>query len=189
MQHLYDMIGVEQPLTAVSRALKQHAGSYRAPLVGAMHVTCSDESERECVDTFQDVFVNEMLPELKFHSHSPFRSANLGGRYEWGAVRIAEQHFATKETAEAFKVLVVKINSHVCVDDSSSPTRYGHMARYGQNSVFCGALHALLSGDVQPFARQLKEAFLSEGVDRIAALREIDENVRALSAAISNARL
>ena len=106
MQHLYDMIGVEQPLTAISRGLKQYARGFRAPIVGAMHVTCSDESERECVDVFQDSFVQEMLPELKFHSHSAFRTANLGGRYEWGAVRIAEQHFATPDTQGAFKVLV-----------------------------------------------------------------------------------
>ena len=46
MQQLYDIIGVEQPLTAISRTLKQYARGFRAPVVGAMHVTCNDGSTR-----------------------------------------------------------------------------------------------------------------------------------------------
>ena len=36
-------------------------------------------------------------------------------------MRIAEQHFATADTTDAFKVLVIKINAHVCVEDVSGP--------------------------------------------------------------------
>ena len=39
---------------------------------------------------------------------------NLGGRYERGAVSIAQQHYTTAAPEKGFKLLVVKINSHVC---------------------------------------------------------------------------
>ena len=32
------------------------------------------------------------------------RTANLGARYEWGTIRIAEHHFATPETYDGFTI-------------------------------------------------------------------------------------
>jgi len=95
MDTIRQLIGTEQDLEQVTRQLRFFVEGLRTPVVGALHVTCSDESEHECIEAFQRGFVDAVLPELKLWSRSPFRSSNLGGRYEWGAVRVAEQHYAT----------------------------------------------------------------------------------------------
>lgn len=157
-----------------------------------MHVTCADECEREAVDSFQHWFCEPLLPELKFWSRAPFRQANLGGRYEWGAVSIAEHHFATPQTRDGFKLLVVKINSHVAAHADHSTLSFGVMPRYEVESTFCGALHALLDGVTAPFIDELADAFASEGKPRLAMLRDpqqTDPALRMLLAAIVNTRL
>jgi hypothetical protein len=157
-----------------------------------MHVTCSDESERETAESFQHWFCDNLLPELKCWSRAPFRQANLGGRYEFGAMAIAEQHFATPPTEDGFKLLLVKINSHVAVHGGHGEPTFGVMPRYEVESTFCGGLHALLDGAAGPFLDDLAEAFASEGKPRLAMLRDpeqIDPSVRTLFAAIVNARL
>lgn len=192
MQHVRELVGKEHSLDTVSRTLRDFARGQKAAAVGALHVTCSDECERECSESFQQWFAQDLLPELKFWSRSPFRSANLGGRYEWGSVPIAEHHFATPATRESFKLLVVKINAHVCVDLTGGAPRFGHMSRYEVDSTFCGALHAMLDGASLPAIDSLKEEFLSEGKDRIATLNDpsaIDPGLRGLFAAIASTRL
>ena len=192
MKRLQDLLGKEHNLDTVSRALRDYGRSVRAAAVGAHHVTCSDECERECVEAFQQWFAQDMLPELKFSSKSPFRTANLGSQYEWGGVPIAEHHYATPETRDAFKLLVVKLNAHVAIDKSGTTVRYGRMDRYGADSTFCGALQALLSGAYLPALDKLREAFRSEGIDRLAMLRDpevVDQEMRALLAAVVSARL
>jgi hypothetical protein len=161
-------------------------------VVGAMLVTCADESEHECVTAFQKGFVNLLLPQLKFAQQSAFRIANLGGRYDWGAVRIAEDHYADAERVPVKKVIVVKVNSHVGVLEEHGVEKYGIMRRYEDTSHSCGALNALLSGDKRPFALQLAELFVSEGPDRLAILRDekqVDPEYRPLFAALVSARL
>ena len=115
MRRIQDLLGREVNLDTCNRALRDFAQSQRAAAIGAVHVTCSDECEREEVESFQQWVADSLLPELKFSARSPFRSANLGARYEWGAVRIAEEHFATPDSRDAFKLMLVKINSHVAV--------------------------------------------------------------------------
>lgn len=157
-----------------------------------MHITCADETEHECATAFQHGFAQYVLPPLKFAQNSPFRLANLGGRYEWGAVAIAEEHYATEASKAAWKLLVVKVNAHVAVARRGTHRTYGALERYGRSSACCGALAGLLEGVVAPFARPLREAFTSEGKDRLAVLRDpalVPEPVRGLYAALVSARL
>ena len=204
MERLRQLVGHEKTLKEVTQTLYFSADSLGSAAVGAMHITCADESERECADAFQHGFVRYMLPPLKPGSASTFRLANLGGRYEWGAVRIAEPHFATRDAGDRFKLLVVKINAHVALEDDPShhtglsevsetrPFTLGTWKRYGKESACCGALHALLEGHHEPFAEELREAFGSEGHDRVAALLDenrVDPTYRALYAAMVSARL
>jgi hypothetical protein len=161
--------------------------------VGAMHITCADESEHECVSAFQRCFVKYALPSLKFAQQSAFRIANLGGRYDWGAVRIAEQHFAKADGGGSHTLMVVKVNSHVGVlDRRDESTVYGIIERYGAESRCCSALHALLAGDTRPFVENLAEVFVSEGPDRLTALNDqyrVEPRMRLLYAAMVSARL
>lgn len=192
MKRLYDLIGTENPLDFNSRALRDFARTQKADLVGAMQITCSDESERECVESLQHWFAEDLLPSLKYSAQSPFRTATMGGRYEWGSLALAERNFTTPESEQGSKLLLVKINSHVAVVREGSGFAYGTMDRYGLESRFCGALHALLDGQQLPAVKNLREAFRSEGKDRVAMLNDseqVDPQYRSLLAAVAGARL
>jgi hypothetical protein len=192
MDAIRELIGREQDLEHVTRQLRFFVEELRAPVVGALHVTCSDESEHECIETFQRGFVDTLLPQLKLWSQSPFRSSNLGGRYEWGAVRVAEQHYATPESREGAKAILVKVNSHVSVAQTGTEVQYGPMERYQTESHACGALHALLENERWPFTDELRELFSDKAIDRIAILRDperVDPRYRYLLAAVLCARL
>jgi len=202
MERLRELVGRERALRQVSQALYFAARQRDNAAVGAMHVTCADESENECVDRFQQGFVQYLLPPLKFARAAPFRLANLGGRYEWGAIRLAEDHYSTPAADNRVKLVVVKINSHVAHEELGGPPdgtpaatprfRLGVYKRYGKDSHCCGALHALLHGASDPAAQELREAFLSEGRDRIATLLDdtrVDPPYRPLFAALVSARL
>jgi hypothetical protein len=192
MERLHGLLGEEREFADVCRELKYTLQGSGAAVVGALQVTCSDESEFECVDAFQRRFAQEMLPRLKYGNRAPFRIANPGGRYEWGTVRIAEEHFATQETEGRFKVLVVKINAHVALGRSGEGLCFGTMTRYGRDSCSCGALHSLLEGGTLPWLKDLEEIFHSEGRDRLAVLRDpaqVEPGLRPLFAAVTQARL
>jgi hypothetical protein len=180
------LIGQQQRLDRLSEALRTFARASRAPVVGAYHITCSDESEQECIMVFDREFVRPMLPELKYWRQSAFRTANLGGRYETGALAIAEEHYATPQSAADHKLLVIKLNSHVSRVDAEDGVHYGRMQRYDRECVYCGALTALLAGSDAGFARALRHTI---GDVRLAALRAADPDTRALSAAVVSARL
>ncbi|MBN2493375.1 MAG: hypothetical protein JXR96_02190 [Deltaproteobacteria bacterium] len=192
MRPILDLLGVESPLPTVCAALRHAAGALGFPVVGAFHIACADESERECVEVFQADFARVLLPALKQDLPSAFRLANLGARYEWGAVHVAEHHYALPASREAGKVLLVKVNSHVGIQPAGQGERYGKLDRYGQDSDCCGALHAMLAGAEGPFADELAEVFRSEGRDRAAALRDedqVDPALRSLYLAVVCARL
>jgi len=192
MERLIRLLGNEAGLDEVSLALRYHVEEERPAAVGALLVTCADESERESSEAFQMTFVEHLLPAIKFWNRAPFRCSNLGGRYEWGSLPIAEQHFALPATVDAFKVIVVKINAHVAVTVVGNRIHFGRMDRYQTQSTACGALHAMLDGLPLPFIGALQEAFESEGVDRLAILRDperVDPSQRALFAALINARI
>lgn len=192
METLINLIGSETDIEAVGRELYGFASGIKAPVTGGMLVTCADESERECIDAFQHNIADPLLPDLKFGERSYFRIANLGGRYEWGAVHIADDHFSTTAARRDFKLLLVKINAHVALDATSAGTTFGTMRRYDEDSVYCGALHATMAGDPRPFAADLGEALCSEGHDRIASLLDeskVPADQRSLFAALASARL
>jgi hypothetical protein len=192
MKRLTTLLGAEHGIDEINLALKSDVEEEGPPVVGGMHVTCADESELECAEGFQKYFVEPLFPELKYRERAPFRLMNLGGRYEWGAVRIAEQHFALPETRDAWKAIVVKVNSHVAVSFEGDDPVFGPMDRYDTESVACGALHGLLDGGRMPFAQDLRKAFNSEGKDRVAVLNDPDQvepPLRALYAAVVNARM
>lgn len=192
MTPLQVFIGTESELHVVGSALRRFAEELGAPAVGAYHVTCSDELERECEEAFQRWFAQAALPDLKPHRPAPFRSVNLGARYEWGAIRVAEEHYATPASRKTFKLLVVKINSHVAVRPTPEGPKYGLLDRYGCESAGCGALTGLFEGSSLPAVVELRRLFRSGDEDRMAALADpnvVDPHCRALLAAVTCARL
>ena len=198
MTELYDLVGRERSLPEVTQTLHDWAQTQHAAEVGALHVTCSDESERECVEALQRGFTDQLLPALKLARRSAFQLSNLGGRYEWGAAPLAEDHFLSERSRRGHTVLVAKINAHVAFEELPAATaaarqfRLGVWDRYGRDSTSCGALNALLAGKRSPFLDDLREAFDSEGHDRLGALRDsqqMDPLFRPLAAAVVSARL
>ncbi len=192
VENLRSHIAIEKPMDELNQTLRAVARLLRPAAVGALRLTCSDESERECIDSFRRWFVMPLLPTMKFWSKSPFRLANLGSQYEPGALGIAEDHFATPESRRSFKLMLAKVNSHVSVEGVGSEYVYGTMERYDSESVFCGALHALMAGSDLPFAKGLRETFRSGGKDRLAELLDpsrVNPRQKALAAALINARL
>ncbi len=190
MVRIHDLIAVESDAEAVSRALARFSSELGAATVGAFHITCSDETEGQCSRVFQRSFVEGQLPALKPGCRWPFRSANLGARYEWGAVGVAEEHFAL--SPDALKLLVLKINAHVGVNDTVDGPLYGKIDRYGQESSCCGALAGLLGGGDIPALDELGKTFRFDGKDRVAMLQDpgrVEPRHRALFAAVTNARL
>lgn len=182
----------DRPLGEVVSDLATRVRVHQPPAVGAFHVACADESEGECIDAFQRGLVDPLLPSLKHACHAPFRLRNLGARYEPGAIGVAEHHYATPETADAFKVLVCKINGHVAATGTGPDVRFGQMQRYHARSVACGALHAMLDGVDLPALSELREAFATDGIDRIGALNDpqrVPPQYRSLALALASTGL
>ncbi len=192
MEKLHKLIGRSFDVDDVARALYGFACDVAAPVTGALHLTCSDESEKECRDALQRNFAGHLLPRLKLGARSIFRIANLGARYEWGAVHIAEEHYSTAAARKHFKLMLVKINSHVCADDTVDGLSFGRMKRYDSHSTYCGALHSYMGGGSLPFTTELAEAFGSEGRDRLAVLLDdgvVPPECRSLFVALVSARI
>lgn len=183
-------VGQENLLDRSAYALKTAVRRLRPAVVGVHHVTCSDEAERENVETFQRCFVQDLVPRLKYGVQASFRTANLGARFEWHSVRAAENNFSPEVAPGGFKLIVTKISTHCAAHEAHGAVeRYGRMMRYGAQSTACLALHAFLDGAREPFCDELDELFHFEGLDRVAALRQIDEQYRGLALAITAARL
>ncbi len=192
LDNVLRLIGRERLTTEISRELYQAAFNVYAPVVGAVHIHCADEAEHESVQAFRQLFVNRLLPKLKTGQRGALHLANLGGRYEWGAVQIADEHFSTPEAQKRHKLLVVKINTHVGVYQGRSQESLGAIERYGRQSSCCGALTALLNGGTQTFLQELREVFQSENKDRVDMLSDdacVAPHLRALVAAVVAARL
>ncbi|MCP3917180.1 MAG: hypothetical protein GY711_16650 [bacterium] len=189
---LRELLGREWPLDEVARRLRIWVQHQRSSVVGALHVTCADEAELECREAFRRGFVRYLLPTFKFSTQAAMECTNLGSRYEWGAAGLVEDHFATARGAEREKIIVIKINAHVSVDQVDGKDRYGRMQRYDAETTYCGALQALLAGKDLPATAELAETFAMEGKPRLEALRDprcVDQELRALYAAITSARL
>ncbi|MCP5108387.1 MAG: hypothetical protein GY950_33680, partial [bacterium] len=198
MDELIKLIGHEYTIKKISRTLCSVAGGLRPRVVGAMHVTCADESEYECAQAFQKGFVQHLLPPLKSAHRSPFRISNLGGRYDLGAVALVEDHFrlpadhAGQVDQSKFKLIVVKVNSHVGVSSENGKERYGTLMRYGTPSTCCGALSAVMAVKRAPNLDEIRDLFLSGGTDRLAVLLDGGKTApehRSLYAAVLSAGL
>jgi hypothetical protein len=192
MGRLEDLIGAETDLARLSGVIQEHARTWGVAVVGAYHVTCSDEAEWECVESFQQCFAASLLPALKLGRRAVFRSINLGARYETGAIHVAEQHFAAGESSAGWKLMVAKINAHVGVRETQGGPEYGRLDRYHRSSACCGALAALMAGVDLPAVWELADAFASGGKDRLAVILDtsiLPERHRALVAAITSAAL
>ncbi len=190
---LHALIGVECKLESTSATLREYVEELAPAAVGACHVICSDESERECAETFRRWFANRLLPELKPADRAVFHTVNLGARYECGAVRVAEEHYAAPNiSAHGFNLMLVKINSHVAVCNADEGVEYGWLDRYGCRSACCGALTSLMEGSQLPAVKELEGLFALDGLDRVGTLLDTDRvpiEQRALLAAVVNARL
>jgi hypothetical protein len=172
MDELRKLIGVEATLDEVNTALREDTRRIGAAVVGAHEISCSDESQLECAQSFQRHFVEHLLPNLKVHVRTAFTTRNLGARYEWGSLHVAEHHYALPVPPGEFKTLVVKIHGHVSVTEKPGGPTYGEMSRYDAPSAACGALHALLAGAQVPAVEELRQTFSEGGRDRLAALRD-----------------
>ncbi len=185
-------IGVEQRPDELNRHLCRWGREFGSRVMGAVHITCADETEQSCAESFQRCLVDDTLPELGPGRRAPFRLANAGAQHEAGAVAIAEQHFALALGGAPFAVLLVKVNAHVGVCGSGPTSRFGPFLRYGRESTACGALHALLAGADRPFLVELRRRFAERGLDRVALLldeRGVAPDLRQLYAAVLNAQL
>lgn len=191
MLALRELIGAERAVSAVPRALCEHARAVGAPITGGVLVTCVDEAEAEQAQAFHDGFVRHALPALKFGHQSAFRLAMPGGQYEFAAIRTAERNFAAAGRPGERKLMVVKVNAHTGIAAHDGAPSFGYAHRYGGTTPCCGALHVLLSGGRLP-SPGLAEALGSEDLDRLAALRDpgcTDPRERGLRAALASARL
>jgi hypothetical protein len=201
MLSLHAYFGHERTLHENTQALHFAVNGLSPGVVGAMQITCADETEVECVRAFRRGFAQFVLPSLKSGVQAPFTLANLGGRYEWGAAGVAEGHFATGPSATRGKLLVVKVNAHVgCEPLPSTATSavrdlkfaLGRRNRYQNDTTCCGLLAALLSGATGPVVDQVRELFASEGKDRLGTILDeavIVPELRPLVAAVVSARL
>lgn len=179
-------------MTDVAHRLLQTARELDAPATGALLVTCADETETECARVFHEGFVEHIVPPLKADEPSALRLANLGGQYEPGAIRMAHEHFAAAVEAGDHLSMVLKINAHVARQVTRDGWSFGDLARYDGNGACCDALLGAVAGTPLPAAEGLRQTLGSDGLDRIAALRDeerVDPDHRALFAAMASTRL
>lgn len=184
-----DLYGRDHDPGHVHRELKFVTHAAGAGAIGAVVVSCSDESLNESSDRFAREFAQETLPSMKPGFRAPFRNITPGGIYVWGGARVAHANFATADLRGGYLLLLTKIEGHSAVLHDGQGMRFGRKPRYGTEGVFCGALNALLEDRTLPLLDDLKFAFEAEGKDRLGALREAPAEQRLLLAAATSARL
>ncbi len=188
LDELTTNIGVEQPLDRAAFELKSAVRRMRAGVVGVHHVTCSDEAEHEDADVFYRLVAKDLSPRLKLGVNGVFRTASLGARYEWGSLGAAEGNFGTTPRG-GFKLMLLKMSTHVGCIEEHTERQFGSFERYGTPTETCKALHLFADGLRAPFADELHELFTSEGIDRVAALADVDPTFRSVALAVVAARL
>ena len=149
MEHLYWVIGRERALRELTQMLYFDVRTHTDVLVGALHVTCADETEAECAEAFQQGFVQYLLPQLKFARRAAMRVSNLGGRYEWGSIGIADMHFALpEEITPPPRLMVIKVNAHVALEETSGSFGTPVMASSGRAAARSSKTSAVAGADV-----------------------------------------
>jgi hypothetical protein len=182
MESIRRILGIEKEVDEVSRQLRYAVQEQNPGIVGALHVTCCEESEHESIESFHRQFAQHLLPSLRYGRQVPCHLATLGGHYEWGAARMTESRYPPPPGA-GFKAVLVKLNSHVRHHGESASV----LEQPGLDT--CHALRAFLDGQQAPFIDELKESFSLEGIDRFAALAKVEARYRMLAAALAHVRL
>lgn len=181
------VVGDELELGLLSTRIAQTVGRANAPTVGAVHITCADEAQHRVIEKVQELIVEPHVTPMASGERTAFRLINLGGYHEMGALTIAENHWAGAHDAEAeAKLMLVRVDAHVGVDhDPSGAPLYGHFLRFGQTSVACGALAAILRGQAMPGGG----GFMDRDVRARRILEAFGEHTRMFAAAICRAEL
>ena len=180
-------VGREAHMGDLGRAIVRVVATARPANVASLHVTCSDGLERLCAKTFHDTVARDITVPAD-REWAPLRTANLGGRYEWGSGGVGFSHFVSAPP----NMMVVQINSHVGVIREARSLRFGTHERSGRMSPVCGAISMVLADRKGPFATEMREALNSEGLDRIALLNDptsVHPDYKYLYGAIVNARV
>ena len=183
------LIGREQRLGAVSHAIVAAARTSKSKRVATLHITCSDEREKESADEFVNTVVRE-LSGGPYSRRAPMRTANLGARYEWGSAPLAANHFAAEGTEDS--LVVIKVSSHVGYIEHGDKREYGLLDRELATTFSCGAICCLLDGASKPFTKEMDLLFGSEGLDRLGLLCDptvVPPFDRAAIAAVINSRM
>ncbi|MDF1800708.1 MAG: hypothetical protein P1V81_16150 [Planctomycetota bacterium] len=189
VSELHSLIGREVRQTEVARALAHGVRRLAPKHFASLHVTCSDGRERETAEAFRSVVVREFAPGPTT-TRAPMRTANLGGRYEWGAAPLSLGHYCAPGDTNVMQV--VKLNSHVASVPSEGGPTFGMIERGGSESTCCGALTQYLSGGPGSFVSDMALSFASEGLDRTAMLRDpavVPPELRLIVAALVQVRL
>lgn len=189
---LQKLVGAEQALDAFHGALRRGVQSAaRSATCGAVLATCSDEFQGELRTTFERDVARPLTSGSIVGQRNVFSLSNMAGRLEVGALELAQQHFAQRQS-ESMRLLVVEIMAHCGVLATKGEWRYGIVDRFGVMSDCCGALARLIAGGEEfaavrhPWHEQLSAFF---GPERLEALRAVDADTRLLSAAIVHAVL
>jgi hypothetical protein len=186
---LLPLIGEAQKLRTLHGALRETAEGFAAATVAAMEVRCSDEANRESSDAFQAEFSDPLLPELAPGRRSAFVTASLGGQFEPGSLQVAEANFAAVASRDAFKLMVVKVATHVGAMSRDDTLVYGELHRYGVDKPCCGLLTATVVGGRSPSVERAAATLAADDIDRLAMIRDTDARTRMLTAAVSFAVL
>ena len=193
LRELGARIGKEESLTTFHSAVLRAAHALR-PVVesGAVLAACSDEFNGEIRAAFdRDVARLLTAPDIP-GTRRVFAVANLSGRIEPGAIKLADLHFTARSRTAGEKLLLVEIASHVGRRETSAGTVWGELDRFGTSSPCCGALRLLLDQHEDaaavrfPWFDQLTAFF---GAERLAALRADKSPHQAVRAAIVHAVL
>lgn len=193
LQKLLESIGLEAQPRKHARLIASFVQALAPPVTGAVHLTCADELEFDIAEVFRKGVAAGLTPRFGSVATAPFRLSTLGGHYQWGAMAVAEDHYALQASAGAYKLIVMKINSHVGVEHAPGGRfDFGFFQRRDRRTTCCGALSTMLDGGRGPFLDHLRSSFQWEGHDRIAALNDPDRvppPERLLRAAVASARL
>lgn len=192
MDELRQKVGREVPLDQFHLTLRRVAGQASGiSAYGSCLVTCSDERQGAIRHSFERDVANSLISDVTNARDRVFTVSNLCGRLEPGAFALVDDHF-TRKTARGPKMLIVEIASHVGRIRKDTVNLYGQVERFGRRSACCGALTSLLNPSAamdaarHPWFEQLNDFF---GPVRLTALREMDDSVRMIAAAIVHAAL
>jgi hypothetical protein len=159
---------------------------------GMCLVTCSDEYQGELRASFDRDVAQPIMASRTLQQRRIFSVANMGGRVEPGALKLASDHFTVKSAKAGAKLLLVEIAAHVGKIVDEHEVRFGILDRFGLASPCCGALTLLLAkpsaADAvrHPWFDQLNAFF---GPVRLEALRRDASPMQMVKTAIVHAVL